>query len=242
MNWTFLFKLQALNTYYRVLLIFLFYSISNHSFCLTNKPISHFDISKKDSVIQQKTALIDHKRYTAISTRIFNDTSAYEKFYIRDESGKTIFKYPDDEVLGFTFTDFNGDGYKDIIVEIRGVDSGGQDLIIYDPKSKKFTLAGSCSNARKIIGTKYYYSYEDCCLGRDWSSNLFYISDSKIINTGCIEYNDGFGLSFYKIKGQKKILLKKWRVRINGDTPVLTGLHIDFNLKHYWTKHWSSFK
>jgi restriction endonuclease S subunit len=78
-------------------------------------------------------------------------------------------------------------------------------------------------------------------MGRDWNSKLFYISNSRIINVGHISYDDGDGLSFFKIVDKREILMKKWLVRINGDTPVITGRHIDFDLKHYWTNHLVSF-
>lgn len=191
--------------------------------------------TKRDSVRQSKTAVVNGISYTAINT-------SGCKFYIKDNSGKVVYNAPADEgVVYFQFIDFNGDGNKDITVELRGVDSGAQDLIIYDLKSKTFKLAGNCSNAEKIRGTKFYYSYEDCCMGRVWSSNLFYIADSKIVDIGHIKYEDGEGLSFYKLNGKKSVLIKKWNVRINGNTPVTTGKHIDFNLDHYWKNHWHSF-
>ncbi|QEC79623.1 hypothetical protein [Mucilaginibacter ginsenosidivorax] len=164
------------------------------------------------------------------------------KFCIKDNSGKVVYSSPaDDGVIHFKFIDFNGDGYKDITVDLSTVDSGAQDLIIYDLKSKTFKFAGNCSNAEKIRNTKFYYTYEDCCMGRNWSSNLFYIADSKIINVGYINYKDGEGLSFYKVNGKKSVFVKKWNVRINGNTPITTGKHINFNLNNYWKNHWYSF-
>ena len=226
-----------MNFIYKFLLLSLLLNYSHKQLCAKTKESSNSAILKKDSIVQRETAIIDGNKYTAI--KILIDNWGF-KFYIKDEGGKIVYTYKDGGILSFKFLDFNRDGYKDIILELRGVDSGQQDLIIYDKKSKRFKLAGNCSNAEKIPKTKYYYTYEDCCMGRDWSSNLFYISESKIINIGYIKYSDGYGLSFFKLNG-KKILLKKWNVRINGDTPVATGPHIDFDLGHYWTKHWSSF-
>lgn len=218
--------------------ILVFYSTLHHTFI---KEISqNFNPAgiKKDSIIQRRTAIIDGTRYTAIKVLIDDSVS---KFQIKDIRGKIVYTYEKGYMLSFKFRDFNGDGYKDVILELRGVDSGGQDLVIYDAKSKRFKLAGDCSNAEKIPKTKYYYTYEDCCMGRNWSSDLFYIADSKIINIGHIKYDDGDGLSFYKLDGERQTFLKKWRVRINGDTPVTTGRHIDFDLGQYWAKHWKLF-
>ncbi|MFC0515342.1 hypothetical protein ACFFGT_14075 [Mucilaginibacter angelicae] len=227
-----------MNLIYKTLLLFLSFNNTHQLFCSSTKPVLNFVIPKGDSVIQRETVIVDGNRYTFIN--ILSDSPGY-KFYIKNKSGKTVYTYKDGSALYFKLNDFNSDGYKDAILELRGVDSGQQDLIIYDAKSKRFKLAGNCSNAEKIPKTKYYYSYEDCCMGRYWSSDLFYISESKIINIGHIKYNDDSGLYFFKLTGKKKILLKKWRVRINGDTPVTTGPHIDFDLGHYWIKHWSSF-
>ena len=206
-----------------------------------NKPVLPPATALTDSVLQRETANINGIKYTAIN--FIEDHNGDPKFYIKDGTGKVVFTRTNQEpVVYFKFIDFNGDGCKDILVELSGVDSGHQDLILYDKKSKGFILAGSCSNAEKIKGTKYYYSYNDCCMGRFWSSDLFYISNSKIVNTGCIKYDDdGYGLSFFRYADGKRILLKKWHVRINGSTPVTTGRHIDFNLGRYWSRHWKSF-
>ena len=139
------------------------------------------------------------------------------------------------------FVDFDGDGNKDALDERRGVDSGSQDLVLYDPKTKKFILVGNCSNAVKVKHTKYFYSYEDCCVGRNWSSDLFFISNFKKTTVAHIKYDDGYGLKFYKLSGKKKVLKEKWNVRINGDTPVTTGRHIDFDLGSYWTRNYTKY-
>lgn len=220
----------------------LFFSILGYSLQLLSyceaKPVLTSFASKKDTILQRETIIINGISYTA--TYVFDDSHSW--FYVKDESGKIVYNgTPGETIVSFKFIDFNGDGYKDITLELRGVDSGAQDLIIYDLKSKGFKLAGNCSNAEKIPKTKFYYSYEDCCMGRNWSSDLFYISNSKIINVGHIKYNDGEGICFYKLNGKKKTFIKKWRVRINGSTPITTGRHIDFDLKLYWVKYWRNF-
>jgi hypothetical protein len=192
---------------------------------------------KKDSMFLHKRAIVDGIRYTA-----FNKKTDNTKFYIKDQNGKIVFTGRDKTgIQGIKFIDFNGDGYKDIILDLMVEDSGAQDLILYDPKSKKFVFSGDCSNAKKVINTKYYYNYEDCCMGRDWSSVLLYIANSKLIPEGFIKYNDGDGLYFYKFHSKNKILIKKWLVRIDGDTPDTTGKHIDFDLGTYWKNHWHKF-
>jgi hypothetical protein len=183
-------------------------------------------------------ATVDGEKYTAFI--VFNIRRGEREFYIKNSNGQKVFS-DYDFVENVQFTDFNGDGKKDVILERRGVESGSQDLILYDLKTRKFKFAGNCSNARKIRHSKYYYTYEDCCMGRDWSSDLFFISNSKIVNIGHIKYDDGDGLSFYGINHGKKVLKRKWDVRINGDTPITSGRHIDFDLGVYWRKNYTKY-
>ncbi len=199
-------------------------SVSFDSVCLQN-----------DSILQTKSAIVDGEKYTAFV--VFNINKEKREFYIKNSEGQKVFS-DYDFVENVQFTDFDGDGKKDVLLDRRGVDSGSQDLVLYDPKIKKFKFAGNCSNAQKIKHSKYYYTYEDCCMGRDWSSDLFFISNFKIINVGRIKYDDGEGLSFYRVNGRRKVLKKKWNVRINGDTPVTSGRHIDFDLGAYWVKNY----
>jgi hypothetical protein len=224
--------------YKAFLFIISFNSLYSRVFGVSTPSITSVS-SKIDSVSQLETAVVNGMRYTAVN--FFNDKAGHNGFYIKDAAGKIVYSIMDSGIIGFKFVDFNEDGFKDVTVELRGVDSGGQDLVIYDPKSKTFKLAGNCSNAEKISNTKFYYTYEDCCMGRNWSSDMFYIANAKIINVAHIKYQDGEGLSFYKLKGSKNIFIEKWKVRINGNTPVSTGRHIDFDLGEYWMKHWHGF-
>ena len=163
-----------------------------------------------------------------------------KRFCVKNNRGNVVF-IDNDFVDYGRFVDVDGDGFKDILLERSGVDSGHQDLVLYNPKTKKFILAGNCSNPNKIKHTKYLYTYDDCCMGRFFSSDLLFIDNFKIITVGHIKYDDGDGLKFYKFNGKKRIFMQKWKVRINGRTPVMMGHHIDFDLGDYWTKHYSKF-
>lgn len=222
---------------YKLLLFLFLINGVHHSFYAKNSSASAFVSIKRDTILKQETAIIDGVGYTAVSS--FNKRFIHYDFCIKEKNDRIVYK--NEGIEGFKFIDFNGDGYKDIILNLLVADSGEQSLLLYDPELKKFVSAGNCSNAERIPDTKYYYTYQDCCMGREWSSNLFYIADSKIINIGYIKYSDGYGLSFFKLDGKKKILIKKRIVRINGDTPVTTGPHIDFDLGKYWAKYWHSF-
>jgi hypothetical protein len=229
-----------MNLSYKMLFVLAFLN-TGHSVSYTNRKSEHvlFDI-KRDSIIKSKTVIIDGTRYTAINT--VDDHLGRHSFNIKNPKGQIVYTANEGAgIMDFKFVDFNGDGFKDILLDLDVADSGVQDLILYNPKSKKFVLAGNCSNANKIKNTKYFYSYQDCCAGRNWDSGLFYISNSKIIEIGHITYNDGDGLWFYKLIDRKKILIRKRLVRINGDTPITTGTHIDFDLGYYWTKHWREY-
>jgi hypothetical protein len=193
--------------------------------------------TQRDSIFQKEAIIINGVKYTALCS----GGSGYNgiTFYIKNSNNKTVFTTTN--LLNFELKDVDGDGNTDVLLERRGVDSGQQDLVLYDPKTDKFILVGNCSNANKIKNTKYYYSYEDCCMGRYWSSDLFYIYNFKIVRAGYIKYDDGDGLRFYSINDEREALLKKWHVRINGDTPITTGRYIDFDLGDYWTRNYSGF-
>ena len=133
-------------------------------------PAKQSDLSvQKGTIFQKKTAIIDGARYTAYVS--FGDKET--KFCIKNNDGHIVFTEKD--LVGFEFKDVDGDGNKDLLLERSGISSGHQDLVQYDPTTKKFILVGNCSNADRIKNTKYFYSYEDCCVGRYWSSDLFYI-------------------------------------------------------------------
>ncbi len=225
---------------YKMLLILVLFNGLSHDVDVCTKPGSNNLHTKGDSILHSKTAIIDGKKYTAINT--YHNETKRRRFDIKNQKGEIVYKGTKEEGIAiFKFVDFNNDGYKDIVLDLDVADSGELDLVLYDPKLKKFVLAGNCSNAEKILHTPYYFSYQDCCMGREWNSELFYITNSKIVGVGHITYSDGDGLFFYKLDGKKKTLIKRWRVRINGDTPITTGPHIDFDLKRYWTMHWRNF-
>jgi hypothetical protein len=193
---------------------------------------------QNDTIFQADSAIVDGEKYRAVV--VFDDQRQKNAFYIKNGKGQIVF-IENDYVTYVYFVDFDGDGYKDVLLERRGVDSGTQDLLLYDHKTRKFIMVGNCSNAIRVKHTKYFYSYEDCCMGRNWDSDLFFISNFKIVNLAHIKYRDGYGLKFYKSRNEKNILKERWNVRINGDTPIASGRHIEFDLGDYWTKNYTKY-
>lgn len=189
--------------------------------------------------------LVDGESYTAYYT-INKRLGEQGGFFIKKGLDQIVFSTKN-IVIGAEFKDFDGDGYKDILLERRGVDSGQQDLLLYDPKTKKYILVGNCTNAERIKDTKYYYSYEDCCMGRFFSSDLFFISNFKIIRVGFIKYDDSidgskfYGLRIYRINGGTETLMQKLKGHINGNSAIATGRHIDFELGEFWAKNYTRF-
>ncbi len=190
----------------------------------------------KDSILQKRNLIINGIKYTVINSHC-DSTSA---LVIKNNQGRVVFTHIEAIGIGnIKFIDFDGDDYKDIELELLVADSEQEDLVLYDPQTRKFVFAGNCPQGQHLKHTKYYYTYEDCCAGRNWDSELFYIANAKMVIIGKVVYSDGDGLAFYKFRNGKKMLFKKRMARINGDTPVLTGPHIDFDIDKYWPRNWS---
>jgi len=141
--------------------------------------------------------------------------------------GKVIQHYPAKDLYDVTFSDFkvvdyNGDGYRDIIVEYFTNVPDIQDLLLYNKKLKAFTLVKNFPDypaGIKLKATGLYYSYHRSgCADNDWDSDLYKIKNYRIIPLGRISgrecENDGEpdGIYIYKDINTKRKLLKTYNI------------------------------
>ena len=143
----------------------------------------------------------------------------------------------------FEFRDYNGDGYKDLLLELGGNTPGWMDVYLYSPARRVFEKlkdAREFPAPEKIKGTRYYYSYHHSgCADEDWDSDLFYIHNGAAVRLGNI-YGDRCtldGIYISKVRLGKKQLIKKLPLemihRYKGDK---WGF-----IEAYWKKHYKSF-
>jgi hypothetical protein len=185
---------------------------------------------------QTQTALIKGKRYTGQIGRL--------GFYLITQKRDTVLSLPQADFFGFTFKDFNLDGYKDIYLEWGGNMPDRYSLYLFVPAKGKFKeLIGfsDVPSAKPIKGTMYYYSYYPSgCADMAWGSDLFYVKDYRVIKLGNIK-GDGCGIkdgiSIFRVSNEKKILIKT--------LPLTTIDRYKDNkwgyIKQYWTKNYSKF-
>ncbi|MGY0041238.1 XAC2610-related protein [Pedobacter sp. NJ-S-72] len=137
------------------------------------------NISENDSnIVAIDSVRINHKIYKAIFT--VNETSSipYSALYILNSNGLIIFQdSTNNEFSSFKFIDFNGDGYKDLLISYATNVPGIQDLILFNPKNNKFRKVTGFTGfpaSQRIKGTNYYYSYHRSgCADMYWDSDLY---------------------------------------------------------------------
>ncbi|MBS1525421.1 MAG: hypothetical protein JST19_07220 [Bacteroidetes bacterium] len=118
------------------------------------------------------------------------------------------------------FKDFDGDGYKDVVVEYYSNVPDCQDLILYDKQTRRFVLIKDFPDFPAPVhlkGTNLYYSYHRSgCADNNWDSDLFKIVNFKIVKIGnisgqdCVDPPDKPGIFICKINGKNELLVKKY--------------------------------
>eukprot|EP01132_Coremiostelium_polycephalum_P020907 gene20907-24848_t len=138
---------------------------------------------KADTIVYSESLYINQQLFVVHQTN--ND-----RIFVIKENRDTIFTR-NDFSPDFEFKDFNGDGYKDIIIHYRTNVPGIEDLLLYAADEKTFKEVldfQSFPAPEKIKGTDYYYSYHRSgCADMNWTSDLFYIKNYKAIRIGTIE-------------------------------------------------------
>lgn len=132
-------------------------------------------------------------------------------FTIVNSDEKLIYEH-EDNPAAFEFSDFNGDGFSDILLDYLTNVPGIKELLIFNPKKNGFEKIEDFPNfpsAIKIKGTDFYYSYHRSgCADSNWDSDLFKIIDNKAIRFGNINgigcgIDEANGIYINKVNDQK---------------------------------------
>jgi hypothetical protein len=186
------------------------------------------------TILLSDTATIDGTYYSAYLRT--NDT-----VYINDDRGNVVFKL---NGYGYEllFTDFDHDGFKDLVVRHLGNIPGILDLVKYDGDQKRFSFVDFklYPDAQWIEGTKYYYSYHRSgCADNYWESDLFYIQDFEIVRIGnitgknCDGVEEEKGIFIFRIENNLSIYVETKPLSALNDYPDYKWGFI----RDYWTKN-----
>lgn len=208
----------------RVLILMLF--IIAHTFEIGAKPMP---------VIHSDTLIVESNIF---KIDLCNDSMNNETLMIY-KNGTVLIKRNDYFPLDLKITDFNGDGFPDLLF-ILG--SGTiYNLFLYDKLTHSFMELENFDNfpeAKRVRKTQYYYSYSHSgCADVNWDSYLFYIKGYKAIPIGnihAINCKDEVskGIFIYKYQNGKSVYLHtvkppkydKWQF-----------------IEHYWSRHFNDF-
>jgi len=163
------------------------------------------------TAIDVHTFKINHVLYTGMLKRDY--------FYLYDGRGRTLLKLPN-EYFSFEFKDYNGDGYRDLVLEVGSNTPEKMEVYLYSPARHGFQElkdARKFPAAERIKGTSYYYSYHrGGCADLIWVSDLFYIHNSAAVALGSIygeECKIEEGVYIYKIHAGKKQLVTRLPIK-----------------------------
>ena len=173
------------------------------------------EISKKSdidsTIISYDTTTISSEQYKAFVTADY-------KMYVVNSKGDTVFKKPDSYV-DFVFTDFNTDGFNDILIHRISNVPGIQELILFDSVKKCFIIVKGFErfpDPKSIQGTKYFFSYHRSgCADNFWDSDLFSIDNFETHLLGNISGNEcegNIGIVVSKIVENKKKVFETFKV------------------------------
>jgi hypothetical protein len=169
-------------------------------------------------------------------------------FYLTTTRGKVLLQ-SDGGCSSWNFTDFNGDGFKDIVVSYVTNTPDENDLYLYVASSHKFVRVQHFLDfpaAERIPGTHYYYSYHHSgCADQNWDSDLFYFRDFQAVRLGNIsgvgcpaDDREKEAIYIHRIRGARGILVNKYPISVVGRYRKNKWGFI----KQYWTSHYPLFQ
>jgi hypothetical protein len=149
---------------------------------------------------------------------------------------------------GFEFTDFNNDGFTDILIPYMTNIAGIQNVLQFDPNQKLFKQIENLTNYPSpiLIDNNYYYSYSRAgCADNYWVSYLFRIEDFHTICLGEI-WGQGCEPESMKIDIFKVSSVDCKEKRLIETLPLDTIYKFQETkwgfIKYYWTNKFLGFK
>jgi len=175
---------------------------------------------------------------------------ADERIVVKNGSGKTVLSIAAQDYIAFfdfSFTDFDGDGYKDLLIVYSSNTPGICNLYSYQKASGQFIKIDGFDiypAPLRIHGTKVFYSYHHSgCADSNWDSDLFIIKNYKPVKLGNISGNEfgnsGIkdGIYIHKFKSGKELLYKTMPIStINRYKDYKWGF-----IATYWKKYYKEF-
>jgi hypothetical protein len=168
----------------------------------------------------------------------------YDLFTLKSSAGNVLYKN-DNNPSEYIFKDFNEDGFLDIELHFMTNVPDVNEILIFNPESKKFIEIENFSSfpaSIKIENTDYYYSYQRSgCADSNWDSDLYFLKENKAVRIGNIhaiecENEDDNGIYIYKVNGENEKQLKLIPIEKK-----------DFDnkwefIEKYWTENYKKFE
>ncbi len=218
----------------KALLIFFQFSFSTYCFALS-----------RDTIRTVSTSTIDGVKYKAVYY-------ASDKIAIKKPGSKPVLTLRANDLQlsyagfdSFQFTDFNYDGYKDLLITYIANVPDICDLLLYNHRTHTFKQVRGFEKFPepiRIPHTTFYYSYHASgCADANWDSDLFKIVNFKAIRMGNIqglECGGKEGIFITKIRGQSVKMYKQQPISTINHYKNYKGGFI----KGYWIHHYKEFK
>lgn len=214
-------------------------------FSCKNEISNDNDIDSKKNDENLKTQFKEIKSDTLIVNNLkfvikqFKEENFDFSLIILNGKFDTIYKH-NDFIDEYKISDFNNDGFQDIILDYITNVPGIVDVLLFDLPNGKFQIIeelGNYASPIKIKNSECYYSYERAgCADYNWESDLFYLSDYKCVKVGNIS---GKGCGYEKRNG---IFISKI---VNNEEFEINWIKRDTGyyedkwefIENYWTKN-----